>query len=120
MLVLDDPDVVEVSAEEAAGWGPSGRQKRKRKQVRLNGEVYFFFVLFGERSWILLSLSLFPSRSCRLLECSVEERKSDARLWWGQRELQCWVVVCDRLMRSGDGHVVTLQGGNIEAWSNRL
>lgn len=85
-LVLDDPDVIEVSAEEAAGWAPSGRQKRKRKQVRLNGEVYFFFVLFGERSWILLSLSLFPSRSCRLLlEWSVEERKSYARLWCGQR-----------------------------------
>jgi hypothetical protein len=38
----------------------------------------------------------------------------------GRGELQCWVVVCDRLMRSGDGHVVTLQGGNIEAWSNHL
>jgi hypothetical protein len=84
--VLDDPDVIEVSAEEAAGWAPSGRQKRKRKQVRLNDEVSFLFVLFGERSWILLSLSLFPSRSCRLLlEWSVEERKSDARLWCGQR-----------------------------------
>ncbi|KAL6615783.1 hypothetical protein ACP70R_038053 [Stipagrostis hirtigluma subsp. patula] len=32
ILVLDDPDVVEVSAEAAAGWS-SGRRKRKRSQV---------------------------------------------------------------------------------------
>jgi hypothetical protein len=38
----------------------------------------------------------------------------------GRGELQFWVVVCVRLMRSGDGHVVTLQGGNIEALINRL
>ncbi|WVZ69289.1 hypothetical protein U9M48_018100 [Paspalum notatum var. saurae] len=31
-LVLDDPDVVEVSAEAVAGWSSSGRQKRKLSQ----------------------------------------------------------------------------------------
>lgn len=105
-LVPDDPDVVEVSAEAAAGWGPPGRQKRKWKQVTLDGTLLEFLLSFSENILGFFSRFLsFPLLSCRLLvECSIEEFQGTVVV--GGEGTAISVVVCDRLTRSGDAHVL--------------